>query len=476
MGGFQGPLAGMASALEAAATEFVLFVPCDSPLVVASLGPRLHAALAERGADIAVAHDGKRMHPVFVLVRRTVRSGLVDFLARGERKIDRWFAEEKTAVVDFSDLPDMFLNVNREDDRSRLEARLAARPGDGSAAAGRNPKRRRPPVVGFAGYSGSGKTTLATAVVRALTEAGVRVAAVKHAHHEFDIDRPGKDSYELRRAGAVQTLIGSRRRWALVTETDLRREPTLDELVDRLDWKSVDIVLVEGFKHAEVRKIAVGRGAETPLVDDPFVVAVATPRAEGSAGAAADTGAPALPRLDLDRPDQVARLHRRTLPDPVRLHPMRNALGTAAPVSNPDPSCMDDFDPSSLLVEQALQHIQALAAPVSGTERVAVRETLGRVLAEPVVSAIDVPAHDNSAMDGYAVRAADAGGDEPVVLRMVGTAWAGKPFPGPVGSRECVRIMTGAVMPPGTDAVVIQEKAETGPGDSIRLDDRPRAG
>ena len=155
---------------------------------------------------------------------------------------------------------------------------------------------------------------------------------------------------------------------------------------------------------------------------------------------------------------------------------MRNALGTAAPVSNPDPSCMDDFDPSSLLVEQALQRIQALAAPVSGTERVAVRETLGRVLAEPVVSAIDVPAHDNSAMDGYAVRAADAGGDEPVVLRMVGTSWAGKPFPGPVGPGECVRIMTGAVMPPGTDAVVIQEKAETGPGDSIRLDDRPRAG
>ena len=307
LGGFQGPLAGMASALEAAATEFVLFVPCDSPLVVASLGPRLHAALAEGGADIAVAHDGERMHPVFVLVRRTVRSGLVDFLARGERKIDRWFAAEKTEVVDFSDLPDMFLNVNREEDRSRLETRLAARPGNRSAAAGRNPGRRRPPIVGFAGYSGSGKTTLATAVVRSLTEAGVRVAAVKHAHHEFDIDQPGKDSYELRRAGAVQTLIGSRRRWALVTETDLRREPTLDELVDRLDWESIDIVLVEGFKHAQVRKIAVGRGAETPLVDDPFVVAVATPGAAGSGGAAADAGPPAPPRLDLDRPDQVAR-------------------------------------------------------------------------------------------------------------------------------------------------------------------------
>ena len=301
--GFQGPLAGMASALEAAATEFVLVVPCDSPLLDPALGPRLHAALAEREADIAVAHDGERMHPVFVLLRRSVRSGLEAFLARGERKIDRWFAEEKTEVVDFSDLPDMFLNVNREADRGHLEARLAARSENGSAAAGSAPRRRRPPVVGFAGYSGSGKTTLATGVVRCLADAGIRVAAVKHAHHSFDVDQPGKDSYELRRAGAVQTLIGSRRRWALVTELGAAREPTLEELVDQLDWDAVDIVLVEGFKHAEVPKIAVRREEDVPLVDDPFVVAVATPGAPGVDPSAA----PALPRLDLDRPECVAR-------------------------------------------------------------------------------------------------------------------------------------------------------------------------
>ena len=339
--GFQGPLAGMASALEAAATEFVLVVPCDSPLLDPALGPRLHAALAEREADIAVAHDGERMHPVFVLLRRSVRSGLEAFLARGERKIDRWFEEEKTEVVDFSDLPDMFLNVNREADRSHLEARLAARPESGPdaagaseagyeagsgaapggggrrstgpgpggeserprAAAGGDARGRRPPVVGFAGYSGSGKTTLATAVVRSLADAGIRVAAVKHAHHSFDVDQPGKDSYELRRAGAVQTLIGSRRRWALVAEVGAAREPTLEELVDRLDWDAIDIVLVEGFKHAEVPKIAVRREQDAPLVDDPFVVAVATPGASGVDPCAA----PALPRLDLDRPERVAR-------------------------------------------------------------------------------------------------------------------------------------------------------------------------
>ena len=338
--GFQGPLAGMASGLESAATEFVLIVPCDSPLVDPVLGPRLHAALVERAANVAVAHDGERLHPVFVLMRCAVVSGLRDFLGRGGRKIDRWFEGEKTTVVDFSDLPDMFLNVNREADRTRLEGRLksggagapsrAGRLGARRSNAGRGGSsqsamscgyatgtgswsgpavvgadRRRPPVIGLAGYSGSGKTTLATAVVRALAAAGFRVAAVKHAHHSFDVDQPGKDSYELRRAGAVQTLIGSRSRWALVTEAAVPREPTLDELVDRLDWETVDLVLVEGFKHAEVPKIAIGRGEAAPLVDDPFVVAVATPEAAAVEGAAPRLRA--LPRLDLDRPDRVAR-------------------------------------------------------------------------------------------------------------------------------------------------------------------------
>ena len=149
---------------------------------------------------------------------------------------------------------------------------------------------------------------------------------------------------------------------------------------------------------------------------------------------------------------------------------MRNPLAAV------DPSCMDDFDPSSLLVEQALERIHALTAPVSGTERVAVRETLGRVLAEPALSPIDVPAHDNSAMDGYAVRSADAGGDAPAEFRVIGTSWAGRPFPGETGPGECVRIMTGAVMPPGTDAVVIQENTEVGPDSTIRFSEWPRAG
>jgi molybdopterin molybdotransferase len=123
-------------------------------------------------------------------------------------------------------------------------------------------------------------------------------------------------------------------------------------------------------------------------------------------------------------------------------------------------SCIDGYDPDALPVDKARAALLACIAPIAQNERVAIREALGRVLAEEIVPKIDVPAHDNSAMDGYAVRFADL--DKP--LKEIGTALAGKPFTGKVGAGECVRIMTGAVMPDGTDTVVIQEivKQESG--------------
>ena len=119
-------------------------------------------------------------------------------------------------------------------------------------------------------------------------------------------------------------------------------------------------------------------------------------------------------------------------------------------------SCLDGYDPDALRVDLARAAILACLAPVEGTERVPVRDALGRVLAEDIVPAIDVPGHDNSAMDGYAVRGADLG-DAEVVLSQVGTALAGKAYAGAVGPGQCVRIMTGAVMPRGADTVVVQE-------------------
>jgi molybdopterin molybdotransferase len=116
-------------------------------------------------------------------------------------------------------------------------------------------------------------------------------------------------------------------------------------------------------------------------------------------------------------------------------------------------SCLDGYDPDSLRVDKAREAIRSCLSRVNEVESVPVRQALGRVLAQDIVPDINVPAHDNSAMDGYAVRFADL--DKP--LKEVGTALAGKPFAGQVGAGECVRIMTGAVMPPGADTVVIQE-------------------
>jgi molybdopterin molybdotransferase len=120
-------------------------------------------------------------------------------------------------------------------------------------------------------------------------------------------------------------------------------------------------------------------------------------------------------------------------------------------------SCMDDYDPDALPVETARRVIRSFLAPVTANERVAVRASLGRVLGADVVSTVNVPTHDNSAMDGYAVRGVDLKADGPTVLREIGSAFAGRVFDGTVGSGECVRVMTGAVMPRGTDTVVIQE-------------------
>jgi molybdopterin molybdotransferase len=123
---------------------------------------------------------------------------------------------------------------------------------------------------------------------------------------------------------------------------------------------------------------------------------------------------------------------------------------------------LDGYDPDALHVERARAAIAACLTPVRETECVALRAALGRVLAEDIVPQINVPAHDNSAMDGYAVRSADLDAGRAVVLREVGSALAGRPFRGRVGAGECVRVMTGAVLPEGCDTIVVQEVARSG--------------
>jgi molybdopterin-guanine dinucleotide biosynthesis adapter protein len=132
-------------------------------------------------------------------------------------------------------------------------------------------------VIGLAGWSGSGKTTLITKVIPVLVSRGLKVATIKHAHHEFDIDRPGKDSWQHREAGASEVVVASSRRWALVHELRNEPEPPLAELLAKLS--AADLVIIEGFKrHAhpklEIYRAAVGK----PLIypQDDCVVAIAS--------------------------------------------------------------------------------------------------------------------------------------------------------------------------------------------------------
>ncbi|MBA2408445.1 MAG: molybdopterin molybdotransferase MoeA [Gammaproteobacteria bacterium] len=131
-------------------------------------------------------------------------------------------------------------------------------------------------------------------------------------------------------------------------------------------------------------------------------------------------------------------------------------------------SCQDDYDPDSLPVDEAARRVRAQLRPVDGFEQVALRDALGRVLAEDVYSKLDVPGHTNSAMDGFAIRGADIPADGARTLTIIGTAWAGRPFHGECGKGNCVRIMTGAPIPAGADSVVIVERAEV-QGESIRI-------
>jgi molybdopterin-guanine dinucleotide biosynthesis protein B len=151
------------------------------------------------------------------------------------------------------------------------------------------------PLLGFAAFSGTGKTTLLRALLPLLNSRGLRVGVIKHAHHTFDVDVPGKDSYELRRAGAAQMLVGSRHRWALVTETPGLEEPRLTDLLARLSTETLDLVLVEGFKAEVFPKIELHRPSlGHPLMcrTDPSIIALATD--------APVQDAPSLPLLDLN--------------------------------------------------------------------------------------------------------------------------------------------------------------------------------
>ena len=155
-------------------------------------------------------------------------------------------------------------------------------------------------MIGFAAYSGTGKTTLLKQVIPLLTKKGLRLAIIKHSHHDFDIDQPGKDSYELHHAGSSQTLLTSKYRSALITESPDLKEPELNQEVLKLDLSTIDLVLVEGFRHEKsLTRIEIHR----PSLGKPFLY----PEEKNIIALASDEQLDIkLPLLDINNPGEIA--------------------------------------------------------------------------------------------------------------------------------------------------------------------------
>ncbi|EII3001699.1 bifunctional molybdopterin-guanine dinucleotide biosynthesis adaptor protein MobB/molybdopterin molybdotransferase MoeA [Vibrio cholerae] len=312
-------------------------------------------------------------------------------------------------------------------------------------SANQNPQRPNLPLLGFAAYSGTGKTTLLEALLPKLTEAGLRIGLLKHAHHDFDVDKPGKDSYRLRKAGASQMLIASRNRHALMTETP-DAEAEFDYLLTRFDAEKLDVILVEGCKNIAFPKIELHRaevGKPWLYLHDENIIAIA----------ADETVETALPQMHINDLDAIADF---VLDYVKKWHEQKTQQSVGSDSKNNAAACCDTLSPAFLSVEQGREKILSLISPLAETESVAIQECYQRVLAREVSSPINVPAYRNSAMDGYALRSDDLERDS---YRVVAEVLAGSHYPKTVERGEVVKIMTGAPMPQGADTVVMREQA-----------------
>ena len=157
------------------------------------------------------------------------------------------------------------------------------------------------PILGFVAASGTGKTTLLTQIIPILKQGGLRIGLIKHSHHDFEIDQPGKDSFRLREAGASSVMLVSRYRRAIITELATQREPQLAYQLKQLDQSELDLILIEGFRAEKFPKIELHRSSlEHPLLypNDPQIIAIAT-------DVALETPS-YLMQLDLNQPEMIA--------------------------------------------------------------------------------------------------------------------------------------------------------------------------
>lgn len=298
------------------------------------------------------------------------------------------------------------------------------------------------PLLGFAAWSGTGKTTLLEAMLPKLVERGIRVAVIKHAHHNFDIDQEGKDSYRLRKAGASQMLISSRYRRALVTETP-EEEATLPYLISQLDQTQLDLILVEGFKKLDFAKIELHREA----IGKPWL----HPQDSNIIAVASDTKpSTELPQLDINNLDLLTDF----------------VVSFANQTKNESFSCFD-VDPSGMIsVDEGRSRILEQIVPSKHEITVPLSQALGQIVSNDILSPVNVPQHTNSAMDGYAIRGDDLERDNYTVVAHV---LAGHSYDQPLEPGQAVRIMTGAPVPANADTVIMRELAQQ-EGDIVTFD------
>lgn len=301
-------------------------------------------------------------------------------------------------------------------------------------------------VFGITGWKNSGKTGLIERLVVELSGRGLVVSTIKHAHHNADVDHEGTDTYRHRAAGAKQVILSSPKRWAKMTELRGAAEPSLGDLIARID--GADIVLVEGFKsesHPKIEAFRAENGTSVLALENASVVAVA---AKGDVSVQ-------VPVLELDDTAGIADFILNFVglgekPQPKKL---RNDCFALPPGV--------DWVP----VDEAKAKLRAVLPVVDGVEVVALTEASGRVLAEDVVAKRSNPPAPNSAVDGYgfAHRALDKGDAQRLPLAD-GRAAAGVPFEGSVPSGSAIRILTGAILPDGVDTVVLEEDVQIADG------------
>ena len=289
--GLHGPLSGILAGLRHVASTLpeathMAVVPADSPFFPGDLVARLAAAITSP-TEIAMAAYAGDPEPAFALWPVAIAQALETWLANTPRRAIRAFAQTQSVrLVDFVSEPShSFFNINtpRDFERARSLVGLGA----------------RPKILGVSGWKNSGKTGLTVRLVSELIARGYKVSTIKHAHHDFDIDKVGADSFRHRQAGAHEVTIVSGTRYAIMHELRGAPEPSFEEVLSRL--APCDIVIIEGYKREPVPKIEARRleaKNHTPLApSDPHIVAIAAdhPVAESK-----------LPVFDLDDTKAIA--------------------------------------------------------------------------------------------------------------------------------------------------------------------------